>query len=205
MAAEDVAPGRKASFGPVVLFGLASAVLVAVAGAKPWVGHELTMNGRPGGVSLLGSDVGSVPLAGALGLLLLAAWGVLLVTRGRVRRSLAVVALLVSVGVLASAVVGGFTVPGDVRDTYAGLTKQGFKLDAHLTGWFWAAGVGAVLSVVAALLAVRLVPAWPEMGTRYDAPGAAPPRDAADTNDTDTTNLDLWNAIDGGDDPTVGR
>ncbi len=203
----DRRPGRsgRSTFGPVVLFGLVSAVLAAVAGAKPWAAHAASKGGQAGDVSLLQSDVGTMPLAGALGLLLLASWGVLLVTRGKVRRVLAVVALVVSLGLVACAVVGAFTVPDDVRNVYSVLTRQGFQLDVHLTGWYWAAAVGAVLSVVATLLAVRLTPAWPEMGTRYDAPGAAAAGPSPTTDDTDTTNLDLWKAIDDGDDPTVGR
>lgn len=208
MSAEQDAQTRRRSprstFGPVVLFGLASAVLVAVTGAKPWAAHDATRNGSPGNVSLLHSDVGTMPLAGALGLLLLAAWGVLLVTRGKVRRALAVVTLVVSLGLLACVVVGAFTVPGDVRQVYSELARQGFTLDVHLTGWFWAAAVGAVLSVAATLLAVRLTPAWPEMGARYDAPGVSGAKPPPTTDDTDTTNLDLWKAIDEGDDPTVG-
>ena len=59
--------------------------------------------------------------------------------------------------------------------------------------------VGVVLSVVAAVLAVRLAPGWPEMGSRYDAPGRRPP--PADPEDQ--TSLDLWRAIDEGRDPTL--
>ena len=47
-----------------------------------------------------------VPLAGALALVALAAWGVLLVTRGRVRRVMAALAALASLGVLVAVVVG---------------------------------------------------------------------------------------------------
>ena len=42
--------------------------------------------------------------------------------------------------------------------------------DVHLTGWYAAACVAAVGCVLTTLLAVRLVPGWPEMGRRYDAP-----------------------------------
>jgi uncharacterized membrane protein (TIGR02234 family) len=199
-----MARSRKATFGPVVLLGLGSAVLVAVAGAKPWVTHDLTLHGKPGNISLVGTDVGTLPLAGALGLLLLAAWGVLLVTRGRVRRALAVVALVVSLGLVACVVFGALRLPGDVRDKYSALKEQGFKIDVHLVGWFWVAAAAAVLSVVTALLALRLAPFWPEMGTRYDAPGAAAASGPVDATDADTTNLELWNAIDEGDDPTAG-
>jgi uncharacterized membrane protein (TIGR02234 family) len=198
-----MARSRRATFGPVVLLGLACAVLVAVAGPKAWVAAET--HGQFAGVSLVGSEPGTMPLAGALSLLLLAAWGVLLVTRRRVRRGFAVFAVLVALGLVACVVAGAITLPGDVRDVYAGLAARGTQVQVGFTGWFWAAAVGSVLSVAATLLAVRLVPAWPEMGTRYDAPGAAPTRDPADANDADSTNLDLWKAIDEGDDPTVSR
>ena len=203
MAREKQQHGRRATFGPVVLLGLAAGALDAVAGARTWVSH--TVSGTYAGLSPAGSDVGSLPLSGALSLLLLAAWGVLLVTRGRVRRVLAGFAVLVALGLVACVVVGGITLPDDVRDVYAGTTTSGTNLDVGYTGWFWAAGIAAVLSVVATLLAVRLAPAWPEMGSRYDAPGARSAASSADANDPDTTNLDLWKAIDEGDDPTVPR
>jgi hypothetical protein len=58
--------------------------------------------------------------------------------------------------------------------------------------------VAAVLALVGAAFAVRLVPAWPEMGSRYDAPQRrAEPPDPADMDETD-----LWRAIDQGRDPT---
>ena len=68
-----------------------------------------------------------------------------------------------------------------------------------MTAWYAAALAGALVSVAATLAAVRLVPAWPEMGSRYDAPGApAPARsDAAVEPDRD-----LWHALDEGRDPT---
>ena len=46
------------------------------------------------------------------------------------------------------------------------------------------------------LAAVRLVPSWPEMGSRYDAPGSTPPP-------REETSLDLWRALDHGRDPTL--
>ena len=58
-----------------------------------------------------------------------------------------------------------------------------------------------VLSVVPAALAVRLVPTWPEMGSRYDAPGSREPS----TEETPTREQDLWAALDEGRDPTDTR
>ena len=52
------------------------------------------------------------PLASAISLVLLAAWGVLLVTRGRVRRAFAVLATLAAVALVVSVVVAYVTLPG---------------------------------------------------------------------------------------------
>ena len=63
-------------------------------------------------------------------------------------------------------------------------------------GWFWVYLACAALCLVASGLAVRLAPAWPEMGSRYDAPGSAPTA-------REETGLDLWRALDEGRDPTL--
>ena len=55
-----------------------------------------------------------------------------------------------------------------------------------------------MLAVVPAVLAVRLVPSWPEMGSRYDAPGTPAPA----TEPEPTREQDLWAALDEGRDPT---
>ena len=56
--------------------------------------------------------------------------------------------------------------------------------------------VAAVGCVLTTLLAVRLVPAWPEMGRRYDAPpGRRAPAEPQG-------NLEIWKALDEGHDPT---
>ena len=51
---------------------------------------------------------------------------------------------------------------------------------------------------LAAAAAVRYAPAWPEMGSRYEAPVGAPATTAEDADG----NLDLWKAMDEGHDPT---
>ena len=50
--------------------------------------------------------------------------------------------------------------------------------------------------------AVRLVPGWPEMGRRYDAPADAAPA-APEKAPEEQENLDLWKAMDEGHDPTA--
>lgn len=188
---------RRRTFGPVVLVGLASAGLAAVATAKPWIGTGGA--GGPSDASMAALDSGSrYPLASAVSLVLLAAWGVLVVTRGRVRRVFAVLAALAAVGLLGSVVAGYLTLPDTARDSYDELMGRGSS-DTGFTGWFWTSAVCAVVALAPAALAVRLVGHWPEMGSRYDAPGASTPTVEESTADPDR---DLWHALDEGHDPT---
>ncbi len=196
---------RRGTFGPVVLLGLASAGLAAVAGHQPWLDLTSGQTDPAAWREMLdgmGLSVGEAPLAGALALVALAGWGVLLVTRGIVRRLVAALAALAGIGVVATwAVVG----PGLADDASATLARAGFPggVDSEPTLWFWAAPIAGGLSALAALLAVRLAPQWPEMGRRYDAPAAAGVPEAVDPQTLDGEHsLDLWKAIDAGQDPT---
>ena len=191
--------GARGSFGPVVLLGLATAALAAVASAKPWVaaaGPSGVENGA-GSTAVLNSGT-SYPLASALSLVLLAAWGALLVTRGWVRRAFAVLAAVAAVALVVSVAFGSATLPDSAGDSFDELMGRS-AAEPGFTGWFWTAAVCSVLALVPAALAVRHVGRWPEMGSRYDAPGApAPARsDAAVEPDRD-----LWHALDEGRDPT---
>jgi uncharacterized membrane protein (TIGR02234 family) len=185
------------SFGAVVGAGLASAVLAAVAGHQPWAHGS-----APGGLGDLSATVeaGREPAANALSLVVLACWGVVLVTRGQVRRLVAVLGVLAALG-LGAAVVAGFTAaPDRVRDAYQQLGVD--HPDVRLEGWFWVAAVATVLTLLTTLAAVRLVPSWPEMGRRYDAPAGTAPDPAPQTPE-EQENLDLWKAMDEGRDPTA--
>jgi uncharacterized membrane protein (TIGR02234 family) len=71
--------------------------------------------------------------------------------------------------------------------------------DPGFTGWFCTAAVCSVVAVAPAALAVRLAGRWPEMGTRYDAPGTSPDRSEGSVADP---GRDLWHALDEGRDPT---
>jgi hypothetical protein len=194
----------RTGFGPTVVAGLAAAVLAAVAGSRPWVvdGQAAPPADPVPGVDLADpvAAAGEVPVALALGLVVLAAWGVLLVTRGRVRRAVAALALLASAGLVAAVVVAALTLPDQVSDA---IREQGGDGEAAFSPWFWAAAVGALASVAAAWVAVRRVPAWPEMGSRYDAPGAAEARETGEAPPSERTNIDLWKSMDEGHDPTL--
>lgn len=191
-------PGARRSYGPVLLLGLLAGTLGAVAGNKPWA----RASGR--GASqfselAISADAAEMPVAAALALVVLACWGVVLVSRGWVRRGVTVLGALAATGTLVSVVVGFSSVPDALRASFVELGGTGVDIDR--TGWFWLAAGAATLSVVATVLAVRLVPGWPEMGTRYDAPGTGPQPPAVAPEDQ--SSLDLWKAMDEGRDPTA--
>ncbi len=183
------AEGRR-WFGPTVVLGVAGTGLLALAGAKPW--------GAPDGAAastLVDKSGGHVPLAAALGLVGLACWGVVLVTRGRLRRALTVLGALVAVTLVATAVVGRASSLDSARHATVDLGRT--PTGAHTTAWWYVALVAAVVALFAAALAVRYVPDWPEMGSRYDAPAGSRATDPAEMEE-----IDLWRAIDQGRDPT---
>ena len=134
---------------------------------------------------------------------MLACWGVLLVTRGVVRRATAVLAVVASLGLVATVVVG-FTslqdqvVRGDARE------RGDERHPRHRADRVVLGGRGLRPSCWSsrASLAVAWCPAWPEMGSRYDAPGAAD-GPADDVPPEERSNLDLWKQLDEGRDPTA--
>ena len=188
------------TFGPVVLLGLGSSALAAVASAKPWYGAGTSGDGD---AALSALDQGTkFPLASAASLVLLAAWGVLLVTRGVVRRVFAMLCVLAAAALVATVVAGHATLPDSAR-TALDTALRPSAANPGFTGWFWTAAVASVLAVVAGVLAVRLVPSWPEMGSRYDAPAAAA-RAPGPGSEIDS-DRDIWRALDEGRDPTRDR
>jgi uncharacterized membrane protein (TIGR02234 family) len=112
----------------------------------------------------------------------------------------AAIGALASAGCDAAVVIGWSSVTDSLRSDLAGVGVTDVSF-SH-TAWFWAAAVGALLSLVATVLAVRLVPTWPEMGSRYDAPVAG--SEPAVVDPEDQSSLELWKAMDEGRDPTAG-
>jgi len=182
-----MADGRRL-FAPTVLLGLAGSGLAALAGGKPWAAPD-----SQAGSTLVDHSGGHVPLAGALGLVALACWGVVLVTRARVRRAVAALGALVAAGLVATVVLGRASALHSAREATVVLGTP--NTPAHVTGWWWLALVGSLLALAASVIAVRFCGTWPEMGSRYDAPAAKPQAE-------DLDELDLWRAIDQGHDPT---
>jgi uncharacterized membrane protein (TIGR02234 family) len=190
------------SFGPTVLAGLAAAALTAVSASRDWA----TASGSAAGVDVSATAKGSAsaPLAVALALVALAAWGVVLVLRGRIRRAVAVVGAAASAGVLAAVL----SVAGRAQDdAVRGVVARGGTGDAFtssLTPWFFVTAVGAVVTLVSFLVAVVAAPGWPAMGSRYDAPVARSGDHTGDpASPAPVTEQDMWKALDDGRDPTA--
>ena len=112
-------------------------------GRRPAEGQGDRRGGRVG--LRAPSASAKAPLATALALVVLAAWGVLLVTRGRFRRVVAGLLAVVAVGLLVAVVGALFAAPDAVADAYApyGITD----IDVQRTAWFWLALVGAMLAL----------------------------------------------------------
>lgn len=192
--------GPRRLFGVATLSALAAGTLCAVAGTRAAV--SVDAEGGAAAMVTAGTAQGdalAMPLVTSLALVALASWGVLLVTRGWVRRATAVLALLAALGTLVAAVLAYSDVTGTVEDALAQVGASG---GASVTGWYVAGLVGAVDLVLTSALAVWQVPAWPEMGRRYDAPAT---ETAAGTSAVGDEPLDLWKAMDEGRDPTEGH
>jgi uncharacterized membrane protein (TIGR02234 family) len=176
-------------FAGVLLTGAGSAATTAVASGKPWFRADVDRRLVAG---LRDTDRSAdMPLALALSLVVLAAWGAFLVTRGRVRRAVAALGLVAALGVLACVVAAPFRLPDQARER---LPAGSGDVAVSMTAWFVISALGAVVAIAALAVAWRRCPTWPTMSTRYDAPGSDVTEIRTDT--------DLWKALDEGRDPT---
>ncbi|GAA1911696.1 hypothetical protein GCM10009737_11500 [Nocardioides lentus] len=209
--APTAAPRRR-TMGPVLLGAAVAGALLAVSGDRPW----LDVEGAPEPTEGSGQQVATGfdlalrnPAVTALALVALAALGVVLVTRGRVRRVVAVLALLAAAGTAVAVGSGWLRTPDRVAEQTTGTPLQ--DAATSWTLWAWTALPAAALLLAACAVAVRDVRRWPEMGRRYDAPtsrsgaaagavGTAPA--APTTPPAERSSLDLWKAMDEGQDPT---
>jgi uncharacterized membrane protein (TIGR02234 family) len=208
-AAEGTTPvdQQRRTFVPVAVVGLAATGFLAFAGHQAMLrvpGDDLR---KLGAVSLATDSAAELefPLAGALALVALACWGVILVARGRVRQAVACLAALAAGGVFAVLFVGGFIQNDDAAADISeqiGFPALGDRLPIESTVWFWPALVVAAVAVAAGVAAALLGPSWPEMGSRYDAPGAHDSKPSAVPTE-ERASIDLWKSMDEGQDPTT--
>lgn len=194
---------KRSSFGPVLLMGLASAGLMAVAASQTWLQAEVEGVTLRSTVDVAGSDAAPVALASAL--VALAGWGVILVTGARARRLAAGVCLIATFGTL---VVVSTLWSGTEDVVTRVLANQGISevLEVGHRPWYWVTAAAGLAQVVAALLALLSAPSWPTMSSRYDAPTNGPRRSGTSgaTDAGEVPDLELWKALDEGHDPTAG-
>ena len=200
--------GPRTLFGQTLALGVLGAGGLAVAGNRDWVHIEANARAEAQAGVLWDSvpGLGQMPLAGALGLVALACWGVLLVGRGVVRRVLAVAAALAGAGAFVVWVFGLVQLRSDVEERIEQAVLPG-DWSVAWTAWFPAAGLAALVAVAAGVLAYVKAPTWPSMSSRYDAPGGgsrtAATDDASSPEDlSEVDEADLWKALDEGRDPT---
>jgi hypothetical protein len=190
--ADPQARRTRRTYALIVVIGLAAAALTAVGGSRTWATGHTSAAGMRVSATVPGSQ--AAPLVAALGLVALAGWGVVLVTRRRVRRAVAVIGLLASLGAVAAAAHGLTTVGGDVMSALLDQGAGQGPLTSQTTGWPFLALVMSVVAAGTFAVAVLRLPGWPEMGSKYDAPTAR--------QDTSDREPDLWRALDEGKDPT---
>lgn len=178
---------------PTLLAGVVGAGAAAIGAGRELAAADAGDAAIP---ALAAATAATLPVAQALALVTLACWGVVLVSRGFARRSVAALGLLAALACLTSVLFGASSVPEAVTEQLA----AGDQSSVHLTGWFWVTLAGAAVSVAATAMMFRAVPTWPEMGRRYDAPGATTHTTTSDP--SEATNTDLWRAMDEGRDPT---
>ncbi|HYG93081.1 MAG TPA: Trp biosynthesis-associated membrane protein [Nocardioides sp.] len=195
--AERTSRGRR-TFVPALVGGAGGSGLVAIAGNQAWV--EPTSDAETGAVAQVASAAAdaSSPLATAVALVALACWGVVLVTRGRFRRLVAWFGVAVGLALVVVVTAAFVRAPERLDELFA--VYGAVDTSVSRTAWSWVAVAGAVAALVAAVLGARDAGSWPQMGSRYDAPGAdGRPQPAAPE---EQSSIDLWKSLDEGTDPT---
>ncbi len=206
---------ERRGFAGTVSVGLLGGALAAVGASREWASSA----GDAAGVAVSGSVTGSdaAPLVLALSLVALAAWGVVLVLRGRSRQVGALVGALAAAGALVALVAARATTQDAAVEAAQAAGATGDTFTSSLSAWYYATAVGAALTLAALVVAVAKARTWPAMGSRYDAPGAsagtaAPRRTAAGGTAASADGAgataqpddrELWKALDEGHDPTV--
>ncbi|MFG2866396.1 TIGR02234 family membrane protein [Streptomyces sp. NPDC048338] len=196
------APGGRRSLAAALLLGALGATVVLLSAGQIWAEGTAAVGGGTLPVEADGGTVTGVPTA--LAIVGLAALVAVFAVRRAGRLLVSGLLALSGAGAALSAVLGASDssaldaeaarITGDSAASVAGL--------AH-TAWPYVAAAGALLILVAGLLALRFGRNWPAMGGRYEREGnpRAARRTARTGTDPDRPE-DLWKALDRGEDPT---
>lgn len=199
------APVRSGSYAAALIAGLSGGVAVVVGVSHPWFRATASPDGLPRITATVdGADV--APLAAALAFVVLAGFGAVVATGGRLRRAVGVVIVVCAATILVSALVAGSST-GLLESSLADHGWSGGTYQREFVVWRWVVIVGAAVCVIAGLAVARQGHRWATMGSRYEAP-AAREREMQATETADVpledslSEADLWKAIDRGHDPT---
>ncbi|MEU2830847.1 TIGR02234 family membrane protein [Streptomyces lavendulae] len=193
------AGSARRSVAVALLLGALGATVVLLASGRVWARGSAAVGG--GSLPLTADGRAVTGLPAALAIVGLAALVAVFAVRGRGR-------LLVSV-LLALSGLGGALSAVAAADDHRALDERAVTATADTaaraaelthTAWPYITASGAVLILLAGLLAVRFGRAWPAMGGRYERDGS-PRRKAPAAVDPDRPE-DLWKALDRGEDPT---
>ncbi len=189
---------RRALYAPTLIIGLLGAVGITVGTSRPWVSATATVPGLPTiHATATGADL--APLVGALGVVVLAAFGAVVATRGWLRRGLGAGVLVASAVVLVAVIDPAGS--GDVlRDGLSAKGWSGGSYQSSTEPWRWLVLVAALATALAGASTARYGAGWAVMGSRYDAPRAG--RAATSVPAEELSETDVWRAIDQGRDPT---
>lgn len=184
---------RRALLGAVLACAVAGLLLLFAAG-RTWGSATLASDGGARQhVSVTGHGVASA--LPALGLALLALAVAMLAANGVLRRVAALLVVTVGAAALAVAV----RARGDVGHALAArvFASRAASVGGARAHWWLLAAIASMLAVVAGAAVVVGVGRRTGLGARYDAPETAPAAGASPVDD--------WDAIERGQDPTVGR
>jgi len=182
---------------PVVLGTLAAGGLAFFTASRTWAHARVAAEGLPPDtVKVSGSD--AQPIVTALALVAVTAALAVLASSPRLRRVVGVFTVVIALVGIVVVVTGGSSV--DDALTKAVKASPAFTGSntptTHHTIWLALTVTAFVLLAALGVLTARFGPAWPTMGSRYDAPRvrAAPM--------APQTDADMWKALDEGRDPT---
>ncbi|MFE5967450.1 TIGR02234 family membrane protein [Streptomyces sp. NPDC056463] len=194
------ASGGRRSLAAALLLGALGATVVLLSAGQIWAEGTASVGGGTVPVEADGGAVTGVPTA--LAIVGLAALVAVFAVRRAGRTLVSGLLALSGAGAAAAAFLGASDgdaldaeaarISGDAAATVAGLTH---------TAWPYVTAGGALLILVAGLLALRFGTRWPTMGGRYERTGTPRAARRAPAASPDRPE-DLWKALDRGEDPT---
>ncbi|WP_282691750.1 TIGR02234 family membrane protein [Streptomyces sp. CC208A] len=195
-----VTSGGRRSLAVALLLGALGATVVLLSAGQIWAEGTASVAGGTVPVEADGGAVTGVPTA--LAVVGLAALVAVFAVRRTGRTLVAALLALSGAGAALAALLGASDsaaldaeaarISGDTAAAVAGLTH---------TAWPYVAAAGALLILLAGLVALRFGKSWPAMGGRYERSGTPRTARRPAAGDPDRPE-DLWKALDRGEDPT---